>query len=76
MLVQGEQSSTAMSNLAYLEWSTGQDEAIARMVILSQHKRQLGLGVLHSVTFVNDHMHPFDFAQDRAILDDIFKCRQ
>lgn len=28
------------------------------------------------MSFVNDHVQPFDFAEKRSILDDVFKSRQ
>lgn len=46
------------------------------MVVLSQYHGQLGLGVFHSVTFINDHMDPSDFTQNGAVFDDIFKRGQ
>ncbi|KAI6755130.1 hypothetical protein HG531_004236 [Fusarium graminearum] len=33
---------------------------------------QLGVGVLHSVAFVNDHVEPLNLAKDRSVLDDVF----
>ena len=40
------------------------------MVVLCDGTAQFGVGVLHAVTFVDDHVQPLDFTQDRSVLDD------
>lgn len=53
-----------------LQRRAGQDEAELGVVILVEGLRQLGLGVLHSVSFVNDHVHPLRTGQIRSISND------
>ena len=46
------------------------------MIVLSQHKDELGIGVFHTVAFVDDQMQPFDFAQQGPVLDNVLKGGQ
>ena len=55
---------------AVLEWCTSQDKTEACVVVLCDGTAQFGVGVLHAVTFVDDHVQPLDFTQDRSVLDD------
>jgi hypothetical protein len=43
--------------------------------VLRERLRQLGLGVLHPVAFVDDHVHPLDLAKQRLLADDVLERR-
>lgn len=55
---------------------TSENQTVARGVISREGNRQLRLSVLHSVTFVDDHMNPLDLGEQRSIFDDVFVRRK
>lgn len=59
----------------HLERRSRQDESVPRRVVLRERLRQLGLGVLHPVAFVDDHVHPLDLAEQRLLADDVLERR-
>src|ERR1700754_3996592 len=42
------------------------------MVVLCDGAAELGAGVLHTMSFVDNHVKPLDFAKDRPIFDNEF----
>ena len=59
-----------------LQGSTGQNQPEPGAVVLLDDGCELGVGILHAVTFINDQMEPFDSAQHGAIPDDELVCRE
>lgn len=55
-----------------LQWCAREDESMSRGIELGERLRKFGVSILHSVPFIDDHMGPPPFAENRAILDDIF----
>ena len=54
-----------------LQRSTGENEAEASVVVLSQDGRQLAMRILHAMTLINDHIEPFNLGQETAVLDNV-----
>jgi hypothetical protein len=52
-----------------------QDESVPRRVVLTEGDRELALGVLHSMTFVDDHVDPLDLTEERLFSDDVLERR-
>ena len=61
--------------MTHLEWSTSQNQPVPGRVVLVQCLRQLRLDILHSVSFIDNHVDPFDLGQERSFLDDVFVGR-
>src|ERR1700722_5773537 len=59
-----------------LEGGSSKNQAITGGVVLGKGGAELRLGILHAMTLVHNHVYPFDLAEHRAILDDIFIGRQ
>lgn len=43
--------------------------------MLRERLRQFGLGVLHPVALVDNHVHPLDLAEQRLLADDVLERR-
>lgn len=54
-----------------LKWSASEQDSMSRDVLLAQGLSELGLGVLHAMTFVDDDVLPLDLAQGRLVVQDI-----
>jgi hypothetical protein len=62
-------------NTTDLKRCTSQNKPVSSGVILVQSLRQLGLDVLHPVSFIDNHVNPFDLGQQRSFLDDVLVRR-
>jgi len=54
-----------------LKRSAGEQDSMSRYVLLAQGLSELGLGVFHAMTFVDDDVLPLDLAQGRLVVQDI-----
>ncbi|KAH3666185.1 hypothetical protein OGAPHI_004374 [Ogataea philodendri] len=60
-----------------LQWSTCQNQSVSGVVVLLQSERQFRGGILHTVTLIDDHVRPFELAQQRPVSNDVFvSCEQ
>lgn len=59
----------------HLKGCSRQDQSVSRRVVLTEGDRELALGVLHSMTLVDDHVHPLDLAEERLLPNDVLECR-
>lgn len=60
--------------VSYLQWCTSQDESVLCVVVLSEHHSQLGVGILHTMALINNHVQPLHLTENRSILDNVFEC--
>lgn len=52
----------------HLKRRSGQDETVPRVVVLRQRDGELGRGVLHAVTLVDDHVEPLGLGEEGSVL--------
>lgn len=60
----------------HLQRGTCQNQAISARIVLRQSLRELAVGVLHTVTFVDDHVDPFVLCEERSVLNDVLVGRE
>ena len=60
-----------------LERCTCKDESVARVVVVRDGAAEFRICILHPVPFVDNHVKPFDLAENRSVFDDeLIRCQQ